>query len=214
MKTTDKQPVSRSRRMRRKGAVLLLLTACAAGWWQYLNHVPDISVPTPTMPSPNAFDRYVQAGNSLVNEGAVRNAITRDDAIRRQNRKPLTPEQKTGLLEANKPALETLRSGFALPYQHPPLRSFDVAFPYLEKFRSLARLLTLEAQMREANGDHAGAANSYLDAIRLGADIPRGGALIQELVGIACEAIGRRPLWALSEKLSADEAREAARRME
>jgi hypothetical protein len=38
--------------------------------------------------------------------------------------------------------------------------------------------------------------------------------MISSLVGIACEAIGRRPLWELSERLNAQDARAAAKRLE
>jgi hypothetical protein len=78
----------------------------------------------------------------------------------------------------------------------------------------MARLLNLEGQVREASGDFDGAAQSRLDAMQLGIEAPRGGLLIHYLVGVACEKIGIQPLWELTGKLSADEARVAARRLE
>lgn len=30
-------------------------------WWQFVNAVPDVKIPSPKMPSPNAYDFYVKA---------------------------------------------------------------------------------------------------------------------------------------------------------
>jgi hypothetical protein len=50
--------------------------------------------------------------------------------------------------------------------------------------------------------------------MQMGNEMPRGGALIAKLVGIACEAIGRKALWDLVERLDAGQARAAVRRLE
>jgi hypothetical protein len=53
-----------------------------------------------------------------------------------------------------------------------------------------------------------------MDAMELGAEVPHGGMLIGGLVGIACTAIGRKPLWQYADRLTAEEARTAVARME
>lgn len=60
------------------------------------------------------------------------------------------------------------------------------------------------AEMENRNTD---AAQSYLDAIRLGNEASRGGIIINRLVGIACEGIGCSPLSKLAPNLKCDEAR-------
>jgi hypothetical protein len=50
--------------------------------------------------------------------------------------------------------------------------------------------------------------------MRLGVALQGHSHLIPTLVGMACEAIGRRPLWGMAEHLSADEARAAVRTLE
>jgi hypothetical protein len=107
-----------------------------------------------------------------------------------------------------------LRLGFSYPYQEPPARSFNALFPHYAQFRSLSRLLNLEAQTEESRGDWSGAMNSSLDAMRLGADVPHGGILIGKLVGMACQAAGRADAWGYAEHLNAAQARAAARRLE
>jgi hypothetical protein len=53
----------------------------------------------------------------------------------------------------------------------------------------------------------ADAAQSYVDAIRFGNEMSRGGFIINRLVGIACEATGDTPLGKLVPKLNCEEAR-------
>jgi len=66
--------------------------------------------------------------------------------------------------------------------------------PELARLKVLARLLTDEGQLAEMENRYADAAQSYLDTIRLGNEMSRGGFIINRLVGIACEAIGDTPL--------------------
>ena len=49
---------------------------------------------------------------------------------------------------------------------------------------------------------------------RLGEDVPRGGVVIAQLVGDACEAIGQRPMWETVEHLNAAQSRAAAQRLQ
>jgi hypothetical protein len=73
--------------------------------------------------------------------------------------------------------------------------------------KSLVRLLSEEGRLAEMETRYSDASHSYLDAIRFGNEISRGGFIIHRLVGIACEAIGDTPLSKLVPKLNTDEAR-------
>ena len=107
-----------------------------------------------------------------------------------------------------------MREGFAYEYLAPPARSFAALFPYYAGFRDMARLLRLEGQTRAGHGNWGGAINSDLDCIRFGVHICRGATLIGMLVGRAIQGIGRRDAWKYADRLSAAQARAAARRME
>jgi hypothetical protein len=74
--------------------------------------------------------------------------------------------------------------------------------------------MTLEGNLRLRRGDVAAASDSYLDAVHLGRQIGTGQPLIGTLVSIACQAIGRRPLWDNMNRLNAAQAKAASRRME
>jgi hypothetical protein len=62
--------------------------------------------------------------------------------------------------------------------------------PYLAKARSLARLLVVAGQLRECQGDAAGAVKQYLAAVRLGCDVAQGGSVVSSLVDVACADLG------------------------
>ena len=81
----------------------------------------------------------------------------------------------------------------------------------LARMKRLVQLLAAEGRLREMENQPAEAALSYVDAIRFGNEMSRGGFLITRLVGIACEAIGYAPLAKLAPKLNPDEARAVLR---
>ena len=176
-------------------------------WWNAAMKTPVVVIPNPVMPKINAFDFYVRAGNAVINDKQVGDAVTTKPTA------AYSLAQKEALVEQNVGVINTLHQGFAYPYLNPPGRSYDVLFPYYTKFRSAARLLSLQGQVRAARGDWSGAVESHLDAMRLGEDIPHGSVLIGSLVGIACEAIGRRPLWSLVDHLNAAQSRAALTRL-
>ncbi|MCW3100054.1 MAG: hypothetical protein JWL77_5672 [Chthonomonadaceae bacterium] len=190
------------------GLIGAMMVGLIGFWWTEAMKTPVVTIPTPALPNPNAFDFYVGAGNAVVNDKQIGNAVGTKPVV------VYTLAQKEALVQQNLGVINTLHQGFAYSYLNPPARSFDVLFPYYAKFRSVARLLSLRGQVQAAKGDWAGANDSYLDAIRMGEDIPHGSILIGELVGIACQAIGRRPMWNVVAHLNAAQSRAAATRLQ
>ncbi len=211
MESSRSRTASKSSRrtMRIMAGILgLFVLGLATLWWHLTSDSPTLAVPYPVMPSPNAFDFYVAAGNGLVNIKQI------DDASTTTLPKPLTLEQKEAVVRQNAGVFQSLHAGFAYEYRNPPARSFAALFPYFANFRRVARLLAVQSQVRSARGDWSGSADSALDAIRLGEDVPRGGVLIAQLVGDACEAIGQRSMWKTVEHLNAAQSRSAAQRFQ
>jgi type II secretory pathway pseudopilin PulG len=202
--------------------IVLVVIGCIGGYlgWDDINALPAVTVPTPAMPSPNAFTYFLAAGNSLVNGNKIGFAIEPPSTV--SPTAPLsTPDdhvytlaQKDALVAENDTTLQLLHQGFSYPYMSPPVRSFTTLMPYYAPDRGLARLLFLQAQVQSAQGDENGAMNSCLDAVQEGEMLPHGGPMIGMLVGIACQAIGRRQAWALVDHLSAAQALTAAHRLE
>lgn len=123
--------------------------------------------------------------------------------------------EKKKMLADNAPVLRLVREGVRLPYrQAKPQRSSEDVFPEYSQFRAMAYTLALDGSVKAEQGDWAGAADSYVDAVTMGFQIPAGGNLITRLVGIACQAIGRRGLWKHKEQLPGAAAKRAAKRLE
>ncbi|MCW3100053.1 MAG: hypothetical protein JWL77_5671 [Chthonomonadaceae bacterium] len=176
-------------------------------WYTVANRTPVVSIPNPVMPKLNAFDFYVRAGNAIVGDKQITDAVSTDPTV------SYSLKQKEALVRQNVGSVDVLHQGFAYPYLTPPLRSLNTELPHYKKFRLLARLLSLRGQVRAAHGDWSGAAENYLDGLRLGEDIPHGASLIGELVGIACQNTARRPLWDVVDHLNAAQTRAVMARL-
>jgi len=191
------------------GCVLL----AGMAWWWGLNVNPTVAVPTPALPSPNAFEAYVDATAALVEAEAVGNALGQTWKTAPAGKR-YSPAEKADLVRQNGPALAKLRAALPLPYHEPPARSFSHLFPHYAGYRALARLLALESQVKAARGDWSGSLDGNLDTVRMGTEIAHGSPLIGALVAYAVQAIGRREAWAAVKHLDAATARRAARRLE
>ena len=208
-------------------ATLTVLLAGLADIVSRRNELPNITIPVSPEPSPNARQFFLAASDLFQDNDAVGAAIssqpgplyahTTKGAL---NNKALAQDhvytlaEKEKLVRKNQDTLAMLRTGFAYDYGNKTSRSFNDTFPEYAKFRAMARLLSLESQVKEANGDYNGAVNSGLDAIEMGVMIPRNGVLIADLVGIACEAIGRKRLWDDYPHLTAAQAQNALNRLQ
>ena len=188
----------------------VLVVGVSLGVWSHgRDRTPDLIVPTPILPSPNAFDYYLQAGTAITGGAIISpsapnqpiNPTAAQAAVVRQNAAP-------------NGAVSLLHQGFQYPCHGPVVRSFSALFPQYQKVRALARLLALQARVDAAQGDWTGAMTADLDCIRLGEDTARGSGLIGMLVGSACESIGRRQAWKIVNHLTLAEARAAAQRLE
>jgi hypothetical protein len=192
--------------------ILVILCGMVAVWWRSLTVIPSVAIPTPTMPSPNAFDLLGQANDRIQEGRAVSDAVFPSPSA---GQRAYTQAEREALLAKNTEALKQVRAALLHEYLAPPSRSVATDdFTQYAKFRELTRLLRFEGQVYAGRGDWGRALQSDLDALQLGITIPRGAVLIGQLVGIACEAIGRAGAWKKVDHLSASEAKAAARRLE
>jgi hypothetical protein len=114
------------------------------------------------------------------------------------------------LVATNAEALRLLRVGLAKRCAVPTdalIANFATASSDLMGFKALARLLSAEGRLAELEHRRADAARSYVDAIRLGSEMSRGGLMMNRLVGIACQMIGAIPLKRLLPELTCEELR-------
>lgn len=204
----------RSRRMRFFIAGAICDAAClvlAGAWWTYINRAPTVSLPPVTYPNPNGYTRLLEAGQLLVREDDVNAAIAKPGTENRGKPLPVfTNAQKAALVQANHPALVAAGEALDLPFQATP--SWKENARSYARFRQFARTLMLAGKVEEARGDYDQAATYYRTTMQEGVKVSNG-TLLPRLVGIACESIGRRPLFRVADKLSADTARATARKL-
>ena len=152
--------------------------------------------PSP-LPNPNGYDDFLKAAAVLKGDVGNASALDHDDL--------------QGLVSTNADTLRLVRLGLSRNCSVPTdsaITNVAGVLTDLAQLKSLARLLAEEGRLSEMEGRNGEAAHSYLDAIRFGNEMSRGGFIIIRLVGVACEAIGDSALVKLVPKLSREEARQ------
>lgn len=178
------------------------------------------SPPEVKEPQPNAFDTYLQAF-------ALKDQIDQKmqvgvwaDAARAAQIEPPDPwgEGPPQLPLPDRLSLYTdvfklVRVALAQDCQIPPPTGPAEIMPYLSDFRSLARLLAMEAEVHRLEGDYLAAANSALDGLAVAQDASTKRILISYLVQVACESISLKSLDETIPKLKADECKTVLARL-
>ena len=150
----------------------------------------------PPLPNPNGYDDFIKAGEAVL--GDVSDWPELDhDGLR-------------DLVSTNAEPLRLLRLGLTRQCVMPmdsALTNAAGSMNQLARMTRLAHVLAAEGRLREIENRPDEAALSYVEALRFGNAMSRGGLLITRLMGIVCEGIGYAPLAKLAPKLNPDEAR-------
>jgi hypothetical protein len=156
--------------------------------------------PPQPLPNPNGYDDFVKAGQMVKGNPSTNDTMSK--------------EELTALIATNAEALKLVRLGLSRECEEPVEYSpnYTTGFlPELGSFKQLAYLLAAESRLARMDRRTNDAAGIYLDGIRFGQELGRGGVLISKLVGLACESMGTRPLQRLTNSLDAAKCREVAR---
>jgi hypothetical protein len=145
----------------------------------------------PPVPNPNGYDDFLKAGQSLAGQPP---AATNADIGTIES-----------FVETNRAALDLIRLGLSRECAVP----LDFSQTYLAQhmnqltdFKKLAQLLGAVGKSAEMGGRKAEAIQCYLDSIRLGQRLARGGLVIDVMVGQACQTVGTRGLRSMRESLT------------
>lgn len=158
---------------------------------------PVIHVPTPKMPSPNAYDYYLKAAN-----------VTPKDVPISRDYAKITPMQRAKLLGYRPQVEQYFIQGISYSYLEPPENDTDQHNNYV-KLRNLARYFTFLANIEVGKNHWAEAMKNSQYALRLGTDMQHGAQIIGSLVGINCQQLSRPPAWNIVEHLTLPETRQA-----
>lgn len=155
------------------------------------------------LPQPNGYDDFVKAGTSVSPSS--------------HEYRELSEVRLREVVVHNAESLKLLRAGLERECRVPlkfTTEDLRTHFPQLGKHKLLAQALLAESRLAELDGRTNDAARSCLDAIRFGHECGRGGLLIDHLVGLACEGVGRHQLVKIVSFLDAPTCRRAATQLE
>ncbi len=161
----------------------------------------------PKLPVPNGYDDLLKAAQQAVSHTHLTYGEASDAELRE-------------LVNENRPALTLARLGCtrqcAVATDHKlSLTAYSAQhMPVLAQVKKLALAFRAEGELAEREGKTNDAARVYVDGIRFGQEVCRGGLLIDRLVGIACEGINLSPLNTLVPDLDAQTCKELARLLE
>ncbi|MBM3494183.1 MAG: hypothetical protein FJX72_07670, partial [Armatimonadetes bacterium] len=179
---------ARARRAALRTAVALPITMAAlAVWTVWLDRDPGVAITAQSMPSPNAFRSFAQAGAEVGGAFDIDNLAIRLPNVAQVDARAFgsllprasvtgppwsfaaePPELKAteALVAKHASALRTLRLGLWCGYAESLSASMNEGMAHLEGYRRLARLLALEGYVHEKRGRPREAVDSYLDAVK------------------------------------------------
>lgn len=197
---------------RAAGVIAVALMVLGLCWFTWLERDPVFVAPAAEAHEPNAFKNFTAAAAAY---RTVADRHRQDDMSVETPEKALTMPlvRKKRIVAAYSLPLRLLREGFRYEYTEPPVRSFNQTSPHYAGYRGLARVLAIEGQVLEEEGNLSGANAADLDAMDLGVRIQNGATVIGRLVGNACSAMGRPGIWRRLNRLSASECRAALKRL-
>jgi hypothetical protein len=172
---------------------LVALVIGALAWVIFALTRPAV---VPSLPNPNGYDDFVKAAASI--SGNI------------DNLKDLDHDGLRSMISSNAEALRLVRRGLSYRCSFPTavaITNFGSMIGDLGKLRAVTLLLRAEGRLAELDDHPVAAATNYLEAIRLGIEISRGGFVVNRMIGVAFEAIGGIPLSKLVSRLNCEQAR-------
>jgi hypothetical protein len=159
--------------------------------------------PPVAFPSPNGYESFLQGGMLVQKLSSEFSKIN--------------PQDLRNLVDANSNALQVVRTGLAEKSRVPLVFSEQYMTNHLQELaqmRMLAYAFLAEGRLAEMDQRTNDAIHAYLDGARLGVSLRRGGPLIDELVGFACESMGETKLENFTHTLDAKTSAHLAQELE
>jgi hypothetical protein len=159
--------------------------------------------PPPPLPNPNGYDDFLAAEKLIVGDTS--------------NFYDIKDEELRNVVQQNRAALQAVREGLKRDCQMPLTydRNFYSSWlPHLTGLKTLVALLAAEGKLAEHERRTTDAVQSYLDAIRFGQEMSRGGLQVEKLLSLACEVLGLGRLGSLVPTLPPAEYRKLGKALE
>jgi hypothetical protein len=192
-------------------AILALTVAVITCWRGRLNVAPKITIRPAVMPSPNGFDYFISAANMAKRDADKIIDATVDPY---SARRVYSLSEKESLLKRHQSALELIRQGFKCDYLYPRTHNSIASPGYHRPLCIVRALLQLEGQVKLRHNDWNGSLASYLDLIRLGELLPKGGDYLPRHNSLYTTVRGSSGLWSVINHLNASQCKVATKRIE
>lgn len=178
-----------------------LLVVLAFLFWIF--QLTSSSPALPPLPKPNGYDDFIIAGQRIIGNLS--------------NYRDLPREELEALIRTNQEPLQWVRLGLSRECRVPIEFTESYAGAHvaeLRNFKLLVSLLGAEGCLAELALEPGEAARNYLEVIRLGQEMSRGGLMIDKLVARAGEAIGVKRLSEMKQQLNAEQSRQIIQGLE
>ncbi len=189
--------------------VILLLILSWGGYGAFVysrNTVPDIQLPSiASPPANNSYPQLMEIA-SRMRQSAQLLAMEAQPHFG-------TVEQKRTVVAANRDLLDMLRQLADAPCQVIQL-SPQPGDPTMENYRHVARLVVAHARLLEQEGQPGRALDAYLDGLAYVENVLRGGNVLHLTFNFMSSQILFQHIPSLIPKLSAQDARRGAQRLE
>lgn len=227
-------PQERLAKKRRLALTTIAVSLMFGGRWYAANqqptypvgegvYAPNTAPKWGEMKQPNAATFYMAASDALDLDAINKSVSGVKYGIGKLMDEPLAVQKPAVTLA--QPAFALLRQGMKYPYVADYQTNYFKVNPVQTKglerpvpnfiiLREMSRLLAADASVHAAEGNHAAAIGSSLDAVRLGIDQSKGHSLIDGMIGVLIQGIGAKEGMKHVASLSAAEARAAATRLE
>jgi len=187
-------------RVLRIAAALMLLALMVYGAIQLSRPLPPPPLP---LPNPNGYDDFIKATKYIVGDPLKVNTEKTEELV--------------AFVAQNREAIRLTRTGlsrrcyvpngyYGSPAVFSPQRLMDL--------KRLCWVLAAEGKLAEMEAHIDDVIQTYLETIRYGEEIGRGGLMIDKLVGVACEHVGILALHRNLSRLSLSQCREIIHALE
>jgi hypothetical protein len=159
--------------------------------------------PSPPLPNPNGYDDFLKAASLMTGDFLNASSLGHDDL--------------RALVASNAQALALARLGLSREcsvHTDSVITNFAGQLDDLAGLKKLGMLLGQEGRLAERENRNADAVRCYMDAIRFGNEVSRGGVIIHRFSGLAVERIAWISLANVVPKLTYQEARPVVPQLE
>jgi hypothetical protein len=202
------------RRTHIRRASAVTVTFGILSWCVYMNWTPSYPLATANRQLTTGYEAFLAADTSMT----VKSDKISSDVSTLELHKtfgPIPEEATVGrFVAANDQALSILHANLTQPYEEPLPRSVHDETYNTNIILPLSDLLHADAVWKASQGDRAGALDDALQMITFGENVSGHGSVLSRLLGGGSQYNGRMMLWRLLPLLSAEEAREACRRVD